>query len=74
MLNPLRRLSPAEREQLVRLRRRPDERPATNELLRGLQRQGLVQQVPLKRPSGAPSKYREWSITPAGLEFLEERQ
>jgi hypothetical protein len=65
------RLSGAAREQLIRLRRRPEEKPATNALLIELQRSGHVVARPLMRPSGAPSRYREWSITPHGLQALQ---
>jgi len=63
-------LSSPAREQLIRLRRRPEERPATNAVLRNLQRVGFVVGRPLMRPSGKPSRYREWSITDHGLEAL----
>ena len=58
------------REQLIRLRRRPEERPYSNPLLHSMQRDGLVVGRPLLRPSGKPSRYREWSITELGLELL----
>ncbi len=61
------------REQLIRLRRRPEERPYSNALLIDLQRAGLVVGRPLLRPSGKPSRYREWSITEQGLALLGVR-
>lgn len=66
-------LSPAAREQLIRLRRRPEEKPATNAMLIQLQRTGHVVARPLVRPSGAPSRYREWSITDHGRDALKVR-
>lgn len=63
-------LSQPERNALARLRSRPEERPSTRPMLISLQRDGLAVGVPLIRPSGKPSRYREWSITPRGLELL----
>ncbi len=67
-------LPSAAREQLIRLRRRPEERPHSNPLLHSMQRDGLVVGRPLLRPSGKPSRYREWSITDLGLQLLGGRE
>jgi len=67
-------LCPKRREQLVRLSRAPIERPAGSPTFHALQRDGLAVGRPLTRPSGKPSRYREWSITQAGLEFLQGRR
>jgi hypothetical protein len=69
----MRPLSRAEREQLLRLRRQPHEASWLNPSLNRLRRDGLVASTPLIRPSGAMSKYREWSITDAGRQALKEQ-
>ncbi|KQX19364.1 MULTISPECIES: hypothetical protein [unclassified Sphingomonas] len=68
----IRTLSRAERDHLVRIRRQPQEAGWRNPQLNRLRRDGLVDCTPLTRPSGAISKYREWSITDAGREALEK--
>ncbi|MFZ5704944.1 MAG: hypothetical protein ACOY5R_06715 [Pseudomonadota bacterium] len=65
-------LSRAERDMLVRVRRQPQEAGWRSPRFNRLRRAGLVECKPLMRPSGAMSKYREWSITRLGLKVLEE--
>jgi hypothetical protein len=69
-MRPMPELTSAQREQLIWLRRCPEEKPASSKL-RDLYRHGLVDAVPLLRPSGKPSRYREWSITDRGREILK---
>lgn len=56
--------------QLIQLQRRPVEARAGNGTLRLLQRAGFATCRPLVRPSGSPSKYREWAITDNGREAV----
>ncbi len=63
--------SSADRTRLATLRRKPQEALYTSAQLNRLRRDGLASAEPLHRPSGQPSKFWEWSITPAGIEELE---
>lgn len=61
--------------QLIRLQRRPIEAVFGNGVLSQLHRAGFATCRPLVRPSGSPSRYREWSITDDGrtaVEILKE--
>lgn len=61
-----------DRDRLLRLRRRPVEARWNSGPFCRLQAEGLAQGAPLARPSGMVSLYREWTITPLGIELLEE--
>jgi hypothetical protein len=61
------------RVQLASLRRRPRELTAENQVMNDLRVFGFATAKPLLRPSGKPSRYREWSITDAGRAYLEGR-
>lgn len=61
--------------QLITLQRRPIETPSDNQVLRQLYSAGFVSCAPLLRPSGKPTRYREWAITDDGrmaIDILKE--
>jgi hypothetical protein len=67
------RLGDYARIQLQSLRRRPRELNADNAVMNELKVAGLVTAAPLIRPSGKPSRYREWSLTERGRALLGEK-
>lgn len=60
---------------LIQLQRRPLETASEHQAMRQLYRAGFVSCAPLVRPSGKPTRYREWAITDDGrmaIDILKE--